>query len=453
MIRDLLVQRSVIEKLAAGRKGAAAAARALHRRDGAALELSRKYEIAPDQLKELVNTLGSAIGLAEQEQAAGAFMPRDPNSAILQSALERFYREFNCVAPPPKRGFAPAEPNPISEDFLQMDPLVKPADRAGLVEFGTHDPRWVFAFIAARTLASARGVHDFPDDRAPKVTMGESARLILVGDWASGVKRARDVADHMELFALEGVEQKRDTHVICLGDVYYAGLDDEYENRCLAWWPVKRSDRAKIGSWALNGNHDMYCGGHGYFGKLLADSRFKAQHRSSYFLLENAAWRIAGLDTAYDPPDPRGECGNLYGNQAAWLAGHFDREPAKRIMLLSHHQPFSAWEKRSPLLERALAPVFAQRQIDAWFWGHEHRCAVYRGARYVQFASLIGHGGVPVMVGRKGNARKAPFTYEYRETHTSGYQYLGFIVVDIDGRTCVATYYNERGLEHHREVV
>jgi hypothetical protein len=78
---------------------------------------------------------------------------------------------------------------------------------------------------------------------------------------------------------------------------------------------------------------------------------------------------------------------------------------------------------------------------------------VYRDADYVKFASLIGHGGVPVMVGKKGNRKKAPFTYEYREGNISGYQYLGFAVVDLDGKFGVVTYYNERGDEHHREVI
>ena len=30
-------------------------------------------------------------------------------------------------------------------------------------------------------------------------------------------------------------------------------------------------------SWALNGNHDMYSGGWGYFDHLLADERFSRQ--------------------------------------------------------------------------------------------------------------------------------------------------------------------------------
>jgi hypothetical protein len=59
--------------------------------------------------------------------------------------------------------------------------------------------------------------------------------------------------------------------------------------------------------WALNGNHDRYSGGHGYFGYLLHDPRFRGQWRgasadhtlSSYFSLENEDWQLLGLDSAY----------------------------------------------------------------------------------------------------------------------------------------------------------
>ena len=380
-------------------------------------------------------------------------MPRDPDSAILQSALEQFYREFNCVAQADKQGLEPGEFDALSDDILRTDPLVHPAQAAGLEQFGTHDPRWVFAFLAAKKFSKSHGVHAFPEDRAPTVVIGNSARLVLFGDWASGIRRARDVADQIEFRALEGLKQKRDTHVISLGDVYYAGFDDEYVDRCLASWPISEKNGKKIKSWALNGNHDMYAGGFGYFRVLLGDSRFAAQNRSSYFLLENDAWRVAGLDTAYDPPDFRGEKGNLYGKQGEWVAEQFARKPAKKSMLLTHHQPFSAWESDSPLLVNALRPVFKLGKIDAWFWGHEHRCAVYRNAKYVKFASLLGHGGVPVKVGSRGKrTAAAPFTYEYRDTHESGYRYLGFAVADLDGSSCTMNFYNERGDLHHSEA-
>ncbi len=443
MIRDLLQKDRVVAKLAAGKTVVVNAARALDRKHKGAQQLAKRYGVTAADLRKLLPLIDEALAAAKKEKSNTAFMPRDPKSSILQKALEDFYRELNCVAPPKKK-LAAGERHPFSDEVLSRDPLEQPEAKAKFEDFSTSDPGWIFGFLAARRLTFKRGTIPFPEGRAPVVKFKNPARLVVVGDWATGISRARDVADLMEIYALEGLEQGRDTHVISLGDVYYAGFEEEYENRFLACWPVKKKDARKIKSWALNGNHDMYSGGHGFFNVLLADPRFKAQNGSSYFLLENDFWRIAGLDTAYDPPDTRGNKGNLYGNQGPWVAAEFARKPNKRTMLLSHHQPFSSWEGKSPKLIKALKPVFDRDKVDVWFWGHEHRCAVYAETNYARHASLIGHGGVPVAIGKEGNVSKAPFTYEAREPHVSGFQQLGFAVVDLDGKDCNVTYYNER---------
>ena len=63
-------------------------------------------------------------------------------------------------------------------------------------------------------------------------------------------------------------------HTIHLGDIYYAGAENEVRNKFLALWPAGTSPSAP--SFALNGNHEMYSGGVGYFQIALTDSRFKA---------------------------------------------------------------------------------------------------------------------------------------------------------------------------------
>jgi predicted phosphodiesterase len=443
MIRDLLQKERVIAKLKAALEITAKAADALDRKHKGALKLKRKYGIDSQALKDLLPVIDRALRSARKESSKTAFMPRDSESSMLQLALEDFYRELNCLAPPRQR-LAGQPRDPLSDQLLANDPLEQPASAPRLVEFGGTDPGWVFGFLAAQRLQEKRGTIEFPQDRAPVVKMMNPARLVIVGDWGTGIPRARDVADLMEVYALEGVKKGCDTHVISLGDVYYAGFEEEYRDRFLSCWPVKKKDAAKIKSWALNGNHDMYSGGQGFFNVLLADPRFKAQNGSSFFLIENDYWRIAGLDTAYDPPDVRGNKGNLYGNQGRWLKEQFSRKPKKRTMLLTHHQPFSAWEGESPKLVKALMPVFDLGKIDVWFWGHEHRCAVYEENEYVKHSSLLGHGGVPVSLGREGNQKKAKFSYEDRGPHVSGFRQLGFAVADLDKNTCSVTYYNER---------
>jgi hypothetical protein len=90
MIRDLLVQERVLAKLAAGKVATRKAASALRKRDDAAMNLSEKFQIAPEQLSYLLSALDEAIESTKKQESDGAFMPRDPKSAILQSALEQF---------------------------------------------------------------------------------------------------------------------------------------------------------------------------------------------------------------------------------------------------------------------------------------------------------------------------------------------------------------------------
>ena len=74
-----------------------------------------------------------------------------------------------------------------------------------------------------------------------------------------------------------------------LGDVYYAGTEDEVNERFSDDWPKNVSEH----SWALNSNHEMYSGGYGYFKITLK----KFGQPASYFCLRNSNWQIIGLDT------------------------------------------------------------------------------------------------------------------------------------------------------------
>ena len=54
--------------------------------------------------------------------------------------------------------------------------------------------------------------------------------------------------------------------------------------------------------------------------------------------------------------------------------------------------------------------------VDAWFWGHEHRCAVYGGFHNIAYPALIGHGGVPVYMSKK----KRPVRFEIPDVLVAG---------------------------------
>jgi hypothetical protein len=90
--------------------------------------------------------------------------------------------------------------------------------------------------------------------------MPRRVRLILVGDWGTGLLRAQKVAAQMrkeiEARSRAGLTQR----VIHLGDVYYSGWGHEYRRRFLPLWPVLPEETGRIGSWSPKWHHDMSSG-------------------------------------------------------------------------------------------------------------------------------------------------------------------------------------------------
>src|SRR5262249_52771976 len=124
-----------------------------------------------------------------------------------------------------------------------------------------------------------------------------------------------------------------------------------------------------------------------YFGKALP--MFGQQ--ASYFAFENQHWLLVGLDTAYKDH-------SLNKEQLGWLATMLN-DPArkkKKLVLLSHHQPFSLLENQGPNLISFLRLLLDTGAIHAWYWGHEHRCVIYdRHPVWKVAGRCIGHGGIP----------------------------------------------------------
>ena len=254
----------------------------------------------------------------------------------------------------------------------------------------------------------------------------------------------------------DGLSRGRQIHVIHLGDVYYSGWPREYRKRFLPYWPVKPNESKEVYSWSINGNHDMYSGGYGYFNTLLADPRFAAQQRSSWFRIENDHWRIVGLDTAWDEQgihDPRTQRG-LRDPQAATLQ-EWAADDDKPFMLLSHHQPFSSYQTPGTYLCTKLQPLLDTGRIRAWFWGHEHKCVVHKPYAGVEYGRCVGHGGVPVHA--VGQPKHAQPQVDWVEQGAVNWLFrrwavFGFAVADFEGPDVVVSYFNEYGGLAYREV-
>lgn len=392
----------------------------------------------------------------EDESKPPIWVARDPISSLIQSVFEEFFLD---------RGFTRAEKGPglgtvehaitdlelTQEGFELLDADTR--RKRFWPKFGQRDARFLtWGAVAKLATVIKSGPTRFPERDGPTIQIADDARLILVGDWGSGVPRAEKVATAMRIFVEDAVRENQQCHVIHLGDVYYCGWLREFKRRFLAneFWPVSTALKDRVGSWSLNANHEMYSGGYDYFNFLLGEERFERQQGCSYFALENKHWQIAAVDTAYTEWE-------LHGNQVQWLSMLRKSAPKKAGLLLSHHQPFCAYSKVDPRLLAAVRPVLDEGLVRAWFFGHEHKCALYSPREGIEYPRLIGHGGVPVYA-YAGN--KPPnVTYEMTDVMTdakTGWEFarFGFVVLDFktDG-TILTRYISENGTTHIEETL
>jgi Calcineurin-like phosphoesterase len=238
---------------------------------------------------------------------------------------------------------------------------------------------------------------------------GGTIRIALAGDWGTGTDEADRVARQISAF--------QPHYSIHLGDVYYVGTLAEVNENFLG---IKNPDNdyapclwpsGSQGTFSLNGNHEMYARGIAYFDNMLptlgpvVNGHAQGQ-RASFFCLENEHWRFIALDTGYNsvgwpileeifPPS----CA-LPSELVDWMRRVVRPNPndTRGIVILSHHQYFSAFDKWYPKPAQQLAEFFSRPFL--WFWGHEHRMTVYKEwgipGNIKTFGRCIGNGGMPV---------------------------------------------------------
>jgi len=242
-------------------------------------------------------------------------------------------------------------------------------------------------------------------DVGPQViTIPSNATLGLVADWGTGAGPAQEV--------LIDVAKHDPTILLHLGDIYYSGTSEECHANFLE--PIEKLYRKGHPKpvYVIPGNHDMYCGGLGFYDLITQLNPEPAAQRGSFFCLRSMdeAWQILGIDTGLHDNSPYAVSDALTWIEEDELAWHCDRvrEFNGKTILLSHHQPFSAFAQigptspqgkksaANPHLMKAFDTMAALGKISAWFWGHEHTLSIYQPFKGIQRGRCIGHGAIPV---------------------------------------------------------
>jgi hypothetical protein len=295
----------------------------------------------------------------------------------------------------------------------------------GLQGYGNRNPAWVITLLEQGAFESTsffNEVHElmgakktllqaiieawkdlrvskaaYPPGAPTSVPLDAVCTIALMADWGGDNPAARNIAGI--------VRTAQPTIAIHLGDIYYGGVKEE----CAAFlrnWPLQ-FDLARPGigipkgsSYALNGNHEMYSGGESFFNVVLP-AFGQAQ---PFFCLENDYWRVIGLDTAYLNGSLKPKTANdPMAVQWNWLIGLLRDGPKRANILLTHHQPVSAHAQEfhdSTNLRADIQELLSIDGIDAhaifgWFFGHEHRCTIYKDDATSFNARLIGSGCIP----------------------------------------------------------
>jgi hypothetical protein len=407
----------------------------------------QKYQLGTDaewevKRKELLNQLNNSIGNAKAHSdsiqagslpQAKPYVPADKFAATFQSAMEEHLNDRFTTTTQAQAAGAPIPYGPPEK-------------------FDSGDVGWSVVLLA-RLDEAFKGKHVFnhaTDLSVFRYDLPESTTIALFADWATGEPPALSIK--------AAIESRTPEYTIHLGDTYYAGFADEVRHNLIACWP----GRVQVGkSFVLNGNHEMYSGGNAFFDLLPIFGQ-----SSTYFNLGNKYWRLIALDTSYPEragDTPASSWGELVDIEVKWLAAQVEHAgsfvPPARIILLTHHQLFSAFdgEALGKYLRDPLKAYLDSGAIYAWFWGHEHRGIVYApNATYNFKARCIGHAGFPEAPSKRKDAAhidQFPIDWieERCEPTNAWYGMRGYALLRLNGPSAGVDYIDQTGAVQYSE--
>jgi len=269
-----------------------------------------------------------------------------------------------------------------------------------------------------------------------------NATIGIFGDWGTGMPDAVDLLKQIKTFDPD--------ILIHLGDVYYSGTQEEMQTRFLDVYKTVFGVNPPR-SFSLSGNHDMYSGGVGYY--WLID---RLGQGASYFAIQNDDWLFIAMDTGLHDVNPLqgGSAATfLDDKEATWVNELVGKSRNQKIVLLSHHPLFTAFD---PIEGATVNPLLLKQiqgslpKVSAWFWAHEHRLAVYDAFQGLARGRCVGHGAIPVFADKAGDPPKLAGVPVHREGgklldmgSTDKVFKHGFAIMTLKGKKATVAYFRQ----------
>ncbi len=366
-----------------------------------------------------ITTFRNPIAAIWQHAIHKAISQKKPGVKLYLSSREPEMTQFNAALDALQK----SKPMPATDDFGNVigdcaklvaeyvwAEITRDTLRASELEdelrYSTCDPLWSIAL--AIYLAWKASLDPVPYVRYSslndfRIPLPDKPDLVIgvIADWGTGLDDAK--------WLLSEVMKKNPDVLIHLGDVYYAGTADEFRSNFLD--PIN-AIAPNIPVYTLSGNHDMYAGGDPFYWvltQLNATSALKPyQQKASYFCLQSENWQILGMDTGLHDCDPYTVTTNitfLDPKEAAWHVDKLNNAGRRQTILLSHHQPFTAFgdgigqgpSGKSLAYNPRLYSVFGPfvNNIALWLWGHEHNFEVFDPYLGLKKGRCVGAAAIP----------------------------------------------------------
>ena len=234
-----------------------------------------------------------------------------------------------------------------------------------------------------------------PFTNTPQVTTinKEKLSIAVFGDWGTGQYTDGNLSSSPSQQVMQHIALQTPDVMIHLGDVYYAGLSSQEQEKLLDCWKP-----APLGNFTLNSNHEMYDGGMGLYKVALESPIFAQQNKSTFFAIRFNEWIILGLDSAYHATKFYMD-GAICGNEQRDFVKSLNITSENKLLVLTHHNPIDVQGLNpNTLWNDVVNETLDGVEPDVWYWGHIHNGVMYKNLPNTSKTKcrLQGNAAIPI---------------------------------------------------------